>query len=780
MQRLPIFLLCLSVSCSDTTPTEPSPLANTVFLLDELAQSELAWTHPQAAPNTAPAWLEQEFQRGSPRIWHEGREIAHLVTQRTPPSLVSEFRQDGGRSFLRVPPSAAGLFLELPTPAPTALEVTVISRVAATTESDATLQVEALAEPPTDLRQTHQLAPILVERALTARPTKWSTSLTAGDWKETTLRFFTHPRQQGLRLSIRSSQTPVDLAHLRVQPLTQLQWITGLDHQIETLTAADCRQKLRIGEELVDCLVLPVGAAMTIPVTPSLPATSLTFRAGAVVRNDEEATLRIEWSGPSREVSPPQSSDLSMLPLQRFQISANHVDQITLRCQGAGDGFVVLAHPRLLGERRHSGPHVILLSIDTLRPDFLPSYGFPGDLTPTLSQLARSGAVLTNAYSPSCYTLPAHATMLTGQHPLEHGLFHPKYRLSLAQSTPLAQVFRNSGYLTKAFTGGVFLNPDFGFHHGFDSYLTSEVAVIRERFEQRSTNTLVAEQRESVQQVLDWLQLVHEQSFFLFLHTYFVHNYVVADEYLERTREYFPAHDCTASAAELWDIVETTGAGSTEHLRHLYAASILQLDEVLLQPLVAELQQLDLLEETLLVITSDHGEEFLEHGAIGHGHTLFDELVHIPMILTGPGVAQGTRFSHLTGLQDLYPTVLDLAQLEPRSWVGHNMLQTAGEEPVLLYHRNDDVNSHWQGVLHSGWKFLSSDLDSELTEYLFRMDDRDATNLATQFPPVAAQLAKTLQQAQGQLTERQDLAGENLSEELKERLRALGYVDLAK
>jgi arylsulfatase A-like enzyme len=284
-------------------------------------------------------------------------------------------------------------------------------------------------------------------------------------------------------------------------------------------------------------------------------------------------------------------------------------------------------------------PSVVLVSLDTLRADHLGCYGFPQPTSPNLDRLAMQGTLFEQAIAHSTLTLPSHATLLTGVLPCVHGLFLARGPQRIPRGiVPLAEILRGAGYATAAFTEDAMVSPGV-FQRGFEVFRADTSLA-----EGGVTGGVEA----TVQGALEWLAANGTDDFFLFVHTYQVHApYTPPPGYLERltpgtrvARGPAPSAEAAADAAR-------------------YAAEVRYTDEVLGR-LIDALDVRDLAERTILIVTSDHGEAFGEHGDRYHGG-FWEEQIHVPLIWRAPGrIAAGRRVPHLVGLVDVVPTILDL------------------------------------------------------------------------------------------------------------------------
>lgn len=347
-------------------------------------------------------------------------------------------------------------------------------------------------------------------------------------------------------------------------------------------------------------------------------------------------------------------------------------------------GLAYWSGPEITSPAAEAPPNVVLISIDTLRPDHLSLHGYERDTSPELARWAAERAVVfEQVVAPSPWTLPSHLSMLTGLDALSHGLNHSG---SVASGFELlAERLRGAGYSTLAVTGGGFLHPDHGFSQGFDRY--------RYWPEARSESELEA----GVERAFDWVETHADRPFFLFFHTYEVH-------YPYRRREPFFsrfAGEEQAAAPEIYlGIKDARGAPEEGFLlsQNLFwkpekrilersPVGAEQLPEVVarydsgiafadsrLAPLLARLARPGLAERTLVIVTSDHGEALGERGLGGHAY-LYDFNLRVPMVVAWPdGRGRGTRVEDQVRLVDVAPTVLELAGVEvPRGLDGESL-----------------------------------------------------------------------------------------------------------
>ncbi len=296
----------------------------------------------------------------------------------------------------------------------------------------------------------------------------------------------------------------------------------------------------------------------------------------------------------------------------------------------------------------------ILISLDTLGARHLGAYGAERQTSPFFDSLAARGTLFENAFVQYPSTLVSHVSMFTGLYPQEHGVYPPSSVLS-PQIPSLPERFRDAGFRTAGHAEAGYVSKDFGFHRGFDEFVARPVSDRR-----------LAEA--TFERGLDFLRgLESSDRFFLFLHTYAVHNpYEPAEEYAHLFWPGDPPAITDSSGPFLRDVNmgrHQVPPETVAFYRAQYDAEIRQLDGML-EGLVAELEAIDLLDETTLIFTSDHGEEFRQHGKLAHNQ-VYPETLHVPLLIVHPNQQRGARVAELVQSIDLAPTLYELAGLEP-------------------------------------------------------------------------------------------------------------------
>jgi arylsulfatase A-like enzyme len=425
------------------------------------------------------------------------------------------------------------------------------------------------------------------------------------------------------------------------------------------------------------------------------------------------------------------------------------------------------------GEARPAPPQrVVLVSVDTLRADHLGGYGYGRPTSPGIDALAREGILFEDVSAPSPWTLPSHASLLTGLYPSRHGLkAHDRYLPSTVPT--LAALLGRAGFVTAGVVNSYNLGPRFGLDRGFQEFLYVEEAA-----DQVEPSTRITDQ------AMAWLRQHRDRRLFLFVHYYDVHSDYRS---LRRYEEQFvspyrgPADGTTAQLMAYREGRVRLEGKDAAHLVDLYDAGIRQMDDEL-QRLVSFLRDEKLLDGTLFVLTSDHGEEFLERGGVLHGRTQFQEVMRVPLLMRGPGLAAGRRDPAPASLLDVMPTVLGLLQIDaPASLDGEDLLRTGGADRRAgrtLFGEADHNNAEpdvTRAVRHRSYKLHFDRLTGRRALFDLSRDPGERVDRNASEPAVAAELGARLErfmQIRGEAAPPARLTPEEV-----EKLRSLGYLN---
>ncbi|HET9062222.1 MAG TPA: sulfatase [Candidatus Binatia bacterium] len=313
------------------------------------------------------------------------------------------------------------------------------------------------------------------------------------------------------------------------------------------------------------------------------------------------------------------------------------------------------------------GPNVLLISIDSLRRDHVGCYGYPLATTPTIDRLATEGVTFRNAVSTTSWTLAAHAALLTGVHDARHGATIPTAVLDESIPT-LAEAFRAAGYRTVGLYSGPFLHPHFGLARGFEEYVdctsygledTRNPANPRVHASSHKdvTNPRLAESFARVVASTD------ERPFFFFVHMWDVHYDLVPPSPYDRMFSSDPSPpDVDPDFRHDRTFVPGMDERAYRRVIALYDGEIRFTDDTI-SAMLEQLRGRGRLDDTIVVITSDHGEEFLEHGGKGHRNSLFDEVLAVPLVFWAPARLRPGVAETAASLVDVAPTLARLAGL---------------------------------------------------------------------------------------------------------------------
>lgn len=374
------------------------------------------------------------------------------------------------------------------------------------------------------------------------------------------------------------------------------------------------------------------------------------------------------------------------------------------------------------GERR---PNVILIIVDTLRSDHLGCYGYHRDTTPTMDSLAACGVRYENVTAGEPWTLPSMATIFTGLLPLEHNArrrgdtyfgIHP-------EAVTLTEYLKGAGYTTAAFFNVIFMNADFGFHQGFDHF---------DCFESLGSGSDRNAAR-TVDDVLTWLDESYDgEQLFLAVHFYDPHlTYSPPDTFADLWRDTSYCGQFDRSWGEREAVVNinrgVTGLSPEDlfNLEALYDGEVAFTDSEIGR-LLEGLRDRSITDGALVILVADHGEEFLDHDKLGHAHTLYQELLNVPLIICGEGFTPGTVSSAGVSQADLLPTILAWTGVENQYFgFGNDLLSEAFpsrsvpagmnmEEGYVVTARKDNLKVH---LFDHGNVVFMFDLDTDPEEH---------------------------------------------------------------
>jgi arylsulfatase A-like enzyme len=412
-------------------------------------------------------------------------------------------------------------------------------------------------------------------------------------------------------------------------------------------------------------------------------------------------------------------------------------------------------------------PSIVLVSIDTLRADHLPVYGYARDTAPALTAFAAEAVRFEQAIAQSSGTLPSHLSLITSLNPPHFRIVRDdgqndtqmKTRLQLPDPVvTLTEVLADHGYDTAAFTDGAFMQPEFGFGQGFDVFRTNlysddkrsfglffSVTKLERFLEERrggASGSGAAEARRPL---------------FLFVHSYDVHSPYDSPPPYER---WFSDRSHAELAADLGFEPEPVrmrrhldeiSPRDAETVRGLYDNGIRKVDDQMAR-LFALLREHDLFEDAIVVVLSDHGDEFLEHGSFGHGQSVHAELLRVPLLIRLPA-ARHAGLSRATpvALVDVAPTLLELVGVPvPASFAGRSLVpliegeDDADFEERPIYFETPGIDRGSYGLQRGRWKVIRDWKGGEMRVYDLEADPGERRDRVREQSPLAARLSAEL------------------------------------
>src|SRR5882672_10267607 len=397
-----------------------------------------------------------------------------------------------------------------------------------------------------------------------------------------------------------------------------------------------------------------------------------------------------------------------------------------------------------------SAPNVVLITIDTLRADHLGSYGYQQIKTPNIDALAADGARFARAFTAVPVTLPSHTAMLTGTYPMLSGMHDFSGNKLSPQQPTLATVLKQSGYATGAVIAAAVLDSRFGLNQGFDFYYDH---FDFNRLDEANLDEMERPGNQVADQALDWLAKNSQKKFFLWMHLYDPH---------------FPYRPPEPYA--------------TEYASHLYDGEIAFADEQVGR-LLRFLKNKGLYQNTIIVLSGDHGESLGEHGEKTHGFFIYNATMHVPLIVRLPGKSLALTVDDPVSLVDLMPTVLSAVGLDIPSQVqGRSLL------PILRGEKGNRERTVYGETflprIHFNWSELRGAenakyhfIDAPRPElYDLAKDPGELRNLFADKKAVAEEMRAKLMSLIREYSAGKELAEKTgLDPALMERLKSLGY-----
>jgi len=420
-------------------------------------------------------------------------------------------------------------------------------------------------------------------------------------------------------------------------------------------------------------------------------------------------------------------------------------------------------------------PNVILISIDTLRADHLSSYGYYRQTTPNIDKLAKDGILFKQVIAQAPFTLASHMSLMTSLYPSFHKTYLLKGSHLDNKITTLAEVLYSKNYKTWAITGGGQLNSKYGFSKGFEIY--TEYTAPKFDVEKK------------VNEAINFIEKNKDLNFFIFLHSYKPHAPYTPEPPFDKMFDAGYKGNIDGSLSTIDAINNGLLKISPEdknHIVSLYDGEIREVDNFL-GKFFSYLRKNGLYDNSLIIFTSDHGEEFGEHGKIGlHSHTLYDELLLVPLIIKLPSNAQRGKivYDQVQSI-DIFPTILQLIGVKDKS-----ILLQGSSIANLIFNKNikkdnyafterlTEDNVKLRAIRGKEFKFIYEDNGEGETYYYFNLnnDPKEQNNIEI-LPNISKKFIASLNfLIQEEKIKPHQLKEEEIDRETTEILKSLGYI----
>lgn len=452
-------------------------------------------------------------------------------------------------------------------------------------------------------------------------------------------------------------------------------------------------------------------------------------------------------------------------------------------------GLLVACSPAAPSER----PNVLLVVLDTTRADLLSAYDHPAPTSPHLEKLAREGALLTRAYSTDFWTLPSHASLLTGLYPSEHGATSETNRLGPGVET-LAEHLAGAGYSTAGFVSNPWISRETGFAQGFGSFTETwrEAGQPPDRQAVERAGRFIANEARA------------RRPFFVFVNLNDAHMPYSPDPQV--LHEVAPRAHSVERTRRLKRLVGTweylagavvLDATDLDILRDLYQGELRTVDGHLGE-LVAALTAAGVLNDTLVIVTADHGENLGEHGLIDHMLSMYDTTIRVPLVIRFPSrVEAGRVVPEVASLVDVLPTILDAVGIEPPAGAGRSLLGDTPAAPRGFVIAENERPHNGIRLLETGFpEFDTSKIDGRMRMlrtdrykliwsegrvelYDLEADPGEQRDLGAEMPQLRDELLGELEAWMAASKTRSGAAAAPgpVDPRAREQLRALGYVE---
>jgi arylsulfatase A-like enzyme len=433
-------------------------------------------------------------------------------------------------------------------------------------------------------------------------------------------------------------------------------------------------------------------------------------------------------------------------------------------------------------------PNVLLIIVDTLGAKHMDVYEPGINSTPNILELAKKSAVFERAYASSPWTKPSITSIFTGLNPSSHGVTKLRSKVSSELKT-LAETLKDNGYVTFGVVSHTFLNDDIGFAQGFDSY--------KQVNSKNDTHTAITSKHvseEAASFIENHKKVASDKPFFLTTHYFDPHFVYQHHKEFDRTSTLKSTVKIPNSVSKLRKIHSKLKQQDIDYLKALYLEEVAFTDAQI-GMLLNKIQSLGYLDNTIIIFTADHGEEFMEHGWLGHIRTLYEQVVHIPLLIYSPKHKVGLKNNTPVSQIDVLPTILDLtSSSSTNKYDGTSLVPLLNKEgaqitrrklvsEVEFFSQNRDYNANMVAVIEDSYKLIWNRENDKKELYNISKDNNEKNNLFTTESGIAEQLlnyAKQLSKKEEALQDSgKDVVDETEDQESPEeleKLKSLGYL----
>jgi len=422
--------------------------------------------------------------------------------------------------------------------------------------------------------------------------------------------------------------------------------------------------------------------------------------------------------------------------------------------------------------KRDTQPNIIFIIIDTLRADHTHMGNGERKETPGLKKLFENdSAFFGTSWSNAPWTLPSISSMITSKYPSEIGVVKRNSKIDEKFLT-IAEELKKKGYSTHGVISHIFLKKKYGLAQGFDTYV--------EIIDSSDKNLLTITSPEVTSEALKIIEKNSGEPFFMFLHYFDPHyRYIDHDSGSDYKGAFLPGKSDSAKA-ELIKNNRFTG-DDLKYFRDCYRSEIRFTDSYV-KKVIDELKVRKLYDNTLIVIVSDHGEEFGERGTLGHGQSLFNEQTQVPFILKLPKKSRNKLinkgiFSNI----DISPTILDAAGIKiPGSFSGRSILKSSKRSETVFMEVNEskyDTLYNQCAIVHNGWKLIKDLETGKFELYDLSKDEKEKSNQRSSNIKMFFKLHKILKRYMKMIEENRYISGKaTLTKDEQKKLETLGYI----